>query len=177
MNMRSINRIFEKIVFRVIKNRSGYTDKEIEVVKKAKWAPKLGDFSLGLYWLKVEMVKTNRCTVGWKEGDCLYFDFTGMLIKRKCPKLICTHAIAALSPTMYLYLDRISRGADPSQMQIDHVSCSDTGFKYNGLGNNLMRISYERMPVIEWMIYMIGMWRHLLFYSREARGTYPGGIE
>jgi uncharacterized repeat protein (TIGR04076 family) len=175
--MKWIQHLYSKIVWRIIKNRSGYTKREIEELKKTKWLPQLTDISRGFYWYRAEMVKTNRCSVGWKKGDSLYFDFSGMLITRKSPKLICPHAIAALSPVMYTCLDRIGRGADPMAMQFDHVCCTDPGFDKKGLGNNVMKIACERIPLWDYLRNMIALQPYLFFYSRKARGTEPGGIE
>jgi len=98
-----------------------------------------------------------------------------MLITRKCPGLVCPHAIAALSPVIYSCLDRIGRGADPAKMQFDYVCCTDPGFDNKGMGNNLMRITYERMPILEYLRGMMSLTPYILFPSLRARGTSPGG--
>ncbi len=165
--------------WRILRNRAGYTDKEINKLLETKWAPRVAEITKSFYWFRVEMVKTNRCTAGWKQGDCLYFDPLGMLMKRKCPKTICPHAIATISPVIYACLDRMGRGADPSQMQVEYVSCTDPGFDHKGMGNNLMKVIYERMPLAEYLLTASGqtMTSHVLFRSSSARGPNPGGIE
>lgn len=174
--MQWIDDLYSKIVWRIFRNRGGYTDREIEEVKKKKWVIPLMDMSRSFHWFKVEMVKTNRCSVGWKEGDRLYFDFSGMLLKRKCPGLICPHAIAALSPVMYTALDRIGRGADPAQLQFDHVCCTDPGFDKKGLGNNLMKISLEKVPIWDYLMNMLPLQLYLFHHAWKARGKNPGGL-
>jgi len=174
--MNWIRDTYKKIFLRIMRNRSGYTDDEIAELKKTKWLSSFSDLSRSFYWFKVEMVKTNRCTAGWKQGDCLYFDPTGMLIKRKLPNVICPHAIAALSPIIYACWDRIGRGSNPADMLIDHISCTDPGFANGGLGNNLMKITYERMPLMQNLLYILSMTPHLFFYSSKARGSNPPGF-
>jgi uncharacterized repeat protein (TIGR04076 family) len=102
------------VFWRILRNRGGYSDREVEKLHETTWAHGVAELSRSFYWFRVEMVKTNRCTVGWKQGDCLYFDSLGMLMRRKCPKSICPHAIASISPIIYSCLDRMGRGADPS---------------------------------------------------------------
>ncbi len=170
---------YERLFWKILQNRCGYTDAEIASIRERNWARRVADISKSLSWFRVEMVKTNRCTVGWKQGDCLYFDSLGMLMRRKCPKLICPHAVAAVSPVIYACLDRMGRGADPSQVQVEYVSCTDPGFDHKGLGNNLMKICYERMPLHEFVRTTIGLslTPHLLFRSSAARGPSPGGMD
>ncbi|MBN2283240.1 MAG: TIGR04076 family protein [Deltaproteobacteria bacterium] len=174
--MQWIRDVYSKIVWRIIRNRSGYTDSEIDELKRTKWLIPLTDMTRSFYWFKVEMVKTNRCTVGWKEGDRLYFDFTGMLLRRKSPCLICPHAIAALSPVMYTALDRIGRGADPTQLQFDHVCCTDPGYDKKGLGNNIMRITCEKVSLWDYLMNMLPLQPFLFYRAWKARGTNPGGL-
>ena len=171
-----MEKTYAKILWRYLKNKCGYTDNEMAKLKEMKWLKKYEDRSLSFYWLVVEMVKTNRCTVGFKQGQKIYFDNTGMLIKRKSPNRICPHAIAALSPVIYIVLDRIGRGADPAKMQVDHVCCTDPGFDHGGLGNNLMKISFERMPFLSYLRNMMDMQWNILFRAKGARGPNPGGI-
>ena len=150
---------------------SNNTRDEIAKLNERKWAHGVADISKSFYWFRVEMVKTNRCTVGWKQGDCIYFDSLGMLMKRKCPKSICPHAIASVSPVIYSCLDRMGRGADPSKMQVAFVSCTDPGFDHKGLGNNLMKVTYERMPFHEYVRTTVGLTltSHLFLRSSRAR--------
>ena len=169
-------KIYEKVLWTILKNRGGYTDEEIADLRRAEWTRNFSNPELAKYWIKVEMVKTNRCTAGWQQGDRFYFDHVGMLIARKAPATVCPHAIATLSPAIYAYLDRITRGAKPEEMMIDHVSCTDPGFDYKGLGNNTMRISLERIPAWESLRNMAPQLQYLFRRRDKARGPDPGGI-
>ncbi len=141
-----IEKGYREFFWRLMRNRSGYSEAEIAKIRERAWAKGVSTFSRSLYWFRMERVETNRCTVGWKQGDRLYFGFLGMLIRRKAPKTICPHAVAAISPVIYACLDRMGRGADPAEVQVQYVNCTDPGFDQMGLGNNLMRVHYERMP-------------------------------
>ena len=175
--MNLLQRINTILFWRYMKNNAGYSFRELVRFKNLKWLRKFEDVSLGFYWFKVELIKTNRCTMGWTEGQKIYFDNTGMLITRTCTKRVCPHAIAAVSPVIYSALDRIGRGADPSDIMIDHVACTDPGFDQNGLGNNLMKITFERMPAHSYCLNTLDMMKRILFASKEARGTNPGGLQ
>jgi len=164
------------MVWKVLRNKFGYTDEEIEQLKKTKWASRLPEIFSSPYWIKVEMVKTNRCSVGFKQGDALYFNIGGMLITRKAPAQVCPHAIAALSPAFYACLDRLSRGEDPKGIVIDHVCCTDPGFDYNGLGNNTMRITFEPIPSSQRLRDTWSAMPYMFYRSPDARGPDPGGL-
>lgn len=173
--MNLIKRTYAWITWLIIRNRSGYTDTEIKTLRKTIWLTKLTGMKKSFYWFKVEMFKTNRCSAGWKQGDTLFFDFSGMLITRKCPKAVCPHAIAALSPVMYSCLDRSGRGANPAHMLVQYVSCTDPGFHQKGMGNNLMKVTYERMPIFEYLRNMLDLAPRLFFRSWVTRGLNPPG--
>lgn len=177
--MNPIQKRYERMFWTILRNRCGYTDAEVGSIRERNWARRVAEISKSFYWFRVEMVKTNRCTVGWKQGDCLYFDSLGMLMTRKCPKSICPHAVAAISPVIYSALDRMGRGADPAQLQVEYVSCTDPGFDHKGLGNNLMKVHYERMPLREYLqtTMALTLSPHVLIRSSAARGPNPGGIE
>jgi uncharacterized repeat protein (TIGR04076 family) len=166
----------ENMVWKVMRNKFGYTDEEIEQLRNTKWAARLPEIFSSPNWIKVEMVKTNRCSVGFKQGDALYFNIGGMLISRKAPPAVCPHAIAALSPAFYACLDRLSRGADPKDIVIDHVSCTDPGFDHKGLGNNTMRITFEPMPISQRLRDTWSALPYMFHRSSDARGPDPGGL-
>ena len=157
-------------------NRLGYSDEEVDELKKTIWVPNMSGAAAFPYWIKVEMVKTNRCSAGWKQGDTLYFSNVGMLISRKAPRIVCPHAIAALSPAFYACMDRLTRGADPREVIIDHVSCTDPGFDNKGLGNNTMRITFERIPFYQRLLDMLTAIPYFFYRSSKARGPNPGGL-
>jgi uncharacterized repeat protein (TIGR04076 family) len=166
----------DKAFWKIFRNRLGYTDEEIGALRKVKWAQNLPEAFTNPYWIKVEMVKTNRCSVGWKQGDALYFSAGGMLISRKAPGTVCPHAIAALSPVFYTCLDRLSRGEDPENIAIDHVSCTDPGFDQKGLGNNTMKVTFERMPFYQRLKDTLSGIPYMFYRSQTARGPEPGGL-
>jgi uncharacterized repeat protein (TIGR04076 family) len=164
------------MVWKLMRNKFGYTDEEIEQLKSMKWVMNLTKAFSSPNWIKVEMVKTNRCSVGFQQGDVLYFNIGGMLISRKAPAAVCPHAIAALSPAFYLCLDRLTRGTDPKDIVIDHVSCTDPGFDQKGLGNTTMRITFEPMPISQRLHDTWSALPYLFHRSSNARGPDPGGL-
>ena len=163
-------------MWKIFRNKLGYTDEEVGELKKVRWVDNMSGAFAFPYWIKVEMVKTNRCSAGWKQGDKLYFSNVGMLISRKAPRIVCPHAIAALSPAFYSCMDRLSRGADPRDVMIDHVSCTDPGFDNKGLGNNTMRVTFEKIPFYQRLIDTLTTLPYFFYQSSKARGPNPGGL-
>jgi uncharacterized repeat protein (TIGR04076 family) len=174
--MKWLQRTYEKLAWRMLGNKYGFSKREVGKLQKTKWVPTLMDITRPFYWFRVDMEKTNRCSAGWKEGQSLYFDFSGMLITRKSPKLICPHALAVISPIIYSCLDRIMRGANPSGMQINYISCTDPGYDQLGMGNNLFKITYERAPLVVCLRSMLSLAPYILFRSSKARGSNSGGL-
>lgn len=160
----------------IMKNRWGYT--EAEYVK----AMELGLFEvLNLkamrYWLKADPVCSRHCSSCHNEGRPLYFNPMGMLIKHKCPAGICIHGLSQLSPVIYDYYDHMLQGKDPNQMIFNHITCTDTGVELGGLGDNLFRVTYEKMPFFEFLRFMLSMAPYLLIKNRRAQGECRAAIE
>jgi len=173
-----IGKIYAEIVWRLLGNRSGYTAEEINTLRAAKWLPAIAEnISFFRRRFRVEMIKTNRCTVGFREGQSLYFDFNGMMITRKCPSAVCSHAIHAVSSALYVALDRMSRGSDPNDSQFAYVHCEDPGFNHKGMGNNLMKITFEKAPIWDILLYLVDNLPYLLLPSKNTRGHIEEGVE
>jgi uncharacterized repeat protein (TIGR04076 family) len=94
----------------------------------------------------------------------------GMLIRHKCPPGVCIHGLSQLSPIIYNYYDHMLQGKDPNDMVFDHVTCTDIGLEMGGMGDNLFRITYEKMPFLEFMRFMLTMTPYIFFRNKRARG-------
>lgn len=164
-----LHRLGEPIMRRLIINRWGYDEGDYEKASRLGLLKALDITAMG-YWLVAEPVCSRHCSACHSEGRPLYFDPMGMMVKHKCPPGTCVHALSQLSPLIYDYYDHMMRGADPNEMLFDHVACTDPGLEYGGLGNNLFRLRREKMPLIEYVRFMLTMAPYLFVRNRKATG-------
>jgi len=162
-----IDKLFQKVVRRVVKNRWGYTPEEMEKASSLGFF-KVVNIRAGRYWLKAEAVCSRHCSALHTQGTALYFNPLGMLITHKCSEAVCPHAVAAISPIVYLYYDYLLRGQDPGSIIFGTMPCTDIGVEYCGLGTNLFRISYEKMPLWESARFLLSFAPYLVFKNRKA---------
>jgi uncharacterized repeat protein (TIGR04076 family) len=156
-------------LYRIQLNRWGYTEEE------HRQALELGlfdavDLQAMRHWIVAEPVCSSHCTGCHNEGRPLYFNAMGLLIRHKCPPGVCPHAVSQLSPLIYNYYDHMLRGQDPNDMVFDHITCTDAGLEWGGMGDNLFRITYEKMPLLEFLRFMLSMTPYIFFPNRRARG-------
>jgi uncharacterized repeat protein (TIGR04076 family) len=71
---------------------------------------------------------------------------------------------------IYNYYDHLLQGKNPNEIVFNHVTCTDIGLDMGGMGHNLFRITYEKMPFIEFLRFMLTMSPYLFFRNRRARG-------
>ncbi len=164
-----LDMLMKPLVKRIIVNRWGYSKEEFRKAAELGFFEVLGVKSM-FYWLKAEPVCSLHCSGCHSEGRPFYFDPMGMLIRHRCPPSMCIHGLSQLSPVIYDYYDHMLRGEDPNRMIFDHITCTDMGVEMGGLGSNLFRITYERMPLLEVMRFMLTMAPYLFFRNRRARG-------
>ena len=167
--MSFVDSTMKRIMRRTIKNRWGYTDEEFAKAAEFGLFDALDPEAMH-YWIVAEPVCSAHCAGCHNEGRPLYFNAMGMLIRHKCPPSICIHALSQLSPIIHSYYDHLLQGKDPNEMVFNHATCTDIGVESGGLGSNLFRVTYERMPFIEFLRFMASMGRHLIFRNRRARG-------
>jgi uncharacterized repeat protein (TIGR04076 family) len=167
--MKVLDRLMSPFLKIIMKNRWGYTESEYQKALELGFFDALGMEAMG-YWLVVEPVCSSHCSGCHNEGLPFYFNPMGMLVKHKCPPGICIHGLSQLSPVIYDYYDHLLQGKDPNQMVFDHVTCTDTGLEMGGLGDNLFRVTYERMPLLEFLRFMSTMMPYLFVKNKRAMG-------
>ena len=167
--MSFIDKIMQPMFQRIILNRWDYTEEEY---RQAEGLGLFGvlDLEAMRYWIVADPVCSAHCGGCHNEGRPLYFSAMGMLIRHKCPPSICIHGLSQLSPVIYNYYDHLLQGKDPNDMVFDHVTCTDLGLEMGGLGNNLFRVTYERMPFLEFARFMLSMTPYLLVRNKRGRG-------
>lgn len=164
-----VDKLMKPIMDRITKNRWNYTDKELSKAKELGLFDALSLKTMS-YWIVAAPVCSAHCSGCHNEGRPLYFNAMGMLIRHKCPSSICIHGLSQLSPIIYNYYDHLLQGKDPNNMVFNHATCTDIGLEAGGLGHNLFRVTYEKMPFIEFLRFMFTMTPYLFFRNKRARG-------
>ncbi len=164
-----LGRMAEPFMKRIIMNRWGYDEDDYAKANRLGLLQALDPGAMR-YWLVAEPVCSAHCSACINEGRPLYFDPMGMLVRHRCPPGVCIHALSQLSPLIYDYYDHMMRGEDPNGMVFDHVACTDPGLEYGGLGNNLFRLRREKMPLAEYVRFMIAMALYLVKKNKKAVG-------
>lgn len=164
-----LEKVLEKAVLRIVKNRWGYTEEELAAARRTGLLDAIGIRDLA-YWIKVEPVRSRHCMGENYEGRPLYFDAMGGLIRRKCPPSICVHGLSQLSPLIYSYYDHMLRGVDTDRMVFHTVACTDPGLEWGGLGSCAFRLSRERMPLFDFLIHNLRLLPYLFIWNGRQRG-------
>jgi len=164
-----IDRLLKPVLRRIVMNRWNYTATEYEQAAGLGFFEVL-DFKAMGYWIKAEPVCSSHCSGCHNEGRPLYFNALGLLIRHKCPPYICIHGLSQLSPVIYSYYDHLLMGRDPNETLFKYVTCTDVGLDAGGLGDNLFRITYEKMPTWEFVRFLSTMSFYLFFNNKKARG-------
>jgi hypothetical protein len=171
-----IDKLMKPLLKIIAKNRWGYTEEEFTKAQARGFFDML-NLEAMFYWLVAEPVCASHCMGCHHEGRPFYFNPMGLLIRHKCPPGICIHVLSQLSPIIYSYWDHLLQRKDPNQMIFDHVSCTDIGLQNGGLGDNIVRIKREKMPLWEFAYFMLSMFPYLFIKNKSARGKYPAARE
>lgn len=167
--MRFIDTLMKPVLRRIIKNRWNYSDQEYRKAEQLGLFDVL-DLKAMRHWIVADPICSLHCSGCHNEGRPFYFNAMGMLIRHKCPPGICIHGLSQLSPVIYDYYDHMLQGKNPNDMMFDHVTCTDIGLDMGGLGNNLFRVTYEKMPLLEFLRFMLTMTPYVFLRNTRARG-------
>jgi uncharacterized repeat protein (TIGR04076 family) len=167
--MNFIDRLMKPIMRTITKNRWDYTDQEFSKAEELGLFDVL-DLRAMRHWIVADPVCSVHCSGCQNEGRPFYFNALGLLIRHKCLPGICIHGLSQISPVIYTIYDHLLQGKDPNEMVFDHVSCTDIGVEMGGLGRNLFRVTYEKMPFLEFIRFMLTMTPYLFFRNKRARG-------
>ena len=123
----------------------GYTDEEM---KKFKENPRNVDVvskapALMNKTIVIEVVSARGCNSQHKAGDKFYFDGSGNLLTKLCPKRICFGALNAMPTLIAMTHELFYAGIDPNEMRFKRVGCVDIGINCGGWGHIVMEIRVE----------------------------------
>jgi uncharacterized repeat protein (TIGR04076 family) len=123
----------------------GYTDAEM---KKFRENPRNQDViskapALMNKTMIVEVVESHGCNSQHKVGDKFYFDGSGNLLTKLCPKRICISAMSSVAALIQASSELFYAGVDPNEMRFKRVGCSDVGVQCGGWGHIVMEVRVE----------------------------------
>jgi uncharacterized repeat protein (TIGR04076 family) len=136
---------WNKIKWQFIKKRLGYTDEEM---KSFRENPRNEDvLSKAPELLKktiiVEVVDSHGCNSQHNVGDKLFFDGSGNLLTKLCPKRVCIYALNAITSQIFTANELLYAGVDPNAMRFKRAACFDVGLECGGWGRIVMEIKVE----------------------------------
>lgn len=161
-----------QILLRFAKNRMALTPTELKGMDDEFGYSKSFNGAMLKYWVRAEPVVSVRCTCNHVQGRPLYFGPFGMLIKHKCPHFICPHAMAQLSPMIYVLYDQAALGKGVDSFMGKYTYCTDLGRERGGLGNVVFKLSMEEIPTYDRIRILLSMLPHLLWRNRRATRSY-----
>ena len=134
-----------KETWKFVQNHLGYTDEEM---KKFREDPRNEDVlskapALMNKTIIAEVVESHGCNSQHKVGDRFYFDGTGNLLTRLCPKKICYYALNSIGGLIFAANELFYAGIDPNEMRFKRGSCFDVGVKCGGWGQVVMEMRVE----------------------------------
>ncbi len=123
----------------------GYTDAEM---KKFRENPRNQDViskapALMNKTMIVEVVESHGCNSQHKVGDKFYFDGSGNLLTKLCPKRICISAMSSVAALIQASSELFYAGVDPNEMRFKRAGCSDVGVRCGGWGHIAMELRVE----------------------------------
>ena len=132
-------------VWKFCQQHLGYTDEEME---KFKQNPRNEDVlskvpALMNKTIVVEVVDSHGCNSQHKVGDKFYFDGSGNLMTKLCPKRICFSALYSMAPLIYTASELFYAGIDPNEMRFKRTGCGDVGVNCAGWGHIIMELRIE----------------------------------
>jgi uncharacterized repeat protein (TIGR04076 family) len=91
----------------------------------------------------VEVVESHGCNSQHKVGDKFYFDGSGNLLTKLCPKRICISAMSSVAALIQASSELFYAGVDPNEMRFKRAGCSDVGVQCGGWGHIAMELRVE----------------------------------
>ena len=136
---------YQRIKWKMIQRRLGYTSDEMEQFKTNPKNEELLDRFPGLMNKRIiaEVVESHGCNSQHKVGDVFTFDVSGNLMTEQCPKMICIFALHTITPILYAAGEFLYAGQDPNTMIFRRASCIDVGLQCGGWGQIILELRCE----------------------------------
>ena len=132
-------------VWKFCQKHLGYNDDEM---KKFRQNPRNEDViskapALMNKTIVVEVVDAHGCNSQHKVGDKFYFDGSGNLLTKLCPKKICFGALKAMPSLIAMAHELFYAGVDPNEMRFKRTGDDDVGVQCGGWGRIVMELKFE----------------------------------
>ncbi len=131
--------------WKTVQQRLGYNDEEM---KKFRENPRNADIlakapALMNKTIVARVVESHGCNSEHKVGDKFYFDGSGNLITKLCPKRICIYALSSIAGLIFTSNELFYAGIDPNEMRFRRAGCFDVGVQCGGWGHIVLELSVE----------------------------------
>ena len=131
--------------WKTFQQRLGYNDEEM---KKFRESPRNADIlanapALMNKTIVATVVDSHGCNSGHRVGDKFYFDGSGNLITKLCPKKICIYALSSIAGLIFTSNELSYAGIDPNEMRFRRAGCFDVGVQCDGWGHIVLELSVE----------------------------------
>jgi len=136
----------DKNVWEFYQNLLGYTDEELKKFKENPSNEDVISMAPGLMNRTIifEVVAAHGCASQHKVGDRFYFDGSGNLISKLCPKKICISALTSMAPLIAAANELFYAGVDSNDLRFKRTACRDVGLECGGWGNVAFEIKVEK---------------------------------
>jgi hypothetical protein len=125
----------------------GYTDEELTIFKadprRYNSAQRLFTREIADYNLIIEVVESKGCSCRLKPGDRLVFRCLSQLDLSSSAPNWCAHAFGPINLFASMAQDRFVSGLPIDDMTYNHFSCGDTGVRFGGWGQVIMKAYVE----------------------------------
>ena len=125
-----------------IQQHMGYSDEELEHIKKYKFAkilPIMPSPTIQGKTMVIEVVQSHGCAEGMKPGDKLYFIGCSNLDPTRSSRW-CAYNMSHICNFTNLCHNMLLQGLDPNEMYTNHFSCMDCGSTL-GLGLVISKVT------------------------------------
>lgn len=90
-----------------------------------------------------EVVAAGGCNSQHRIGDRFYFDGSGNLLTKLCPKRICIYILQPMAQIIYGISELAYAGVDPNSLKFRYAGCFDVGVEYCGWGRVIVKVTVE----------------------------------
>lgn len=139
---------WEKLKWRFIKQRLGYTAEELALFRNLPRNEDVVDKGVELEQRRivVTVVESHGCNSGHRAGDRLVFDGAGNLLTRENPEKVCVYALQACTAMIFASSELFYAGVDPNEMRFRRAGCFDVGVRCGGWGRVVLELSMSGAP-------------------------------
>ena len=138
-------KLSEEVITR-IKENLGYDDDEMKIFLENPRNEDILSKALTLVnkTIVIEVVESHGCASQHKVGDKFYFDGSGNLLTKLCPKKICIFELSEVDTLLFGVSEIFFAVINPNEIRFKRAGCFDVGLKCGGWGKIVMEIRVEK---------------------------------